>query len=97
MKEILSQQEIYNTSKTSTTFREKKLTINRAFLKKKYRLDNRTIRCKKCDTYFQPTVQGLISNNVRYRPIEHLKKMLSKKNNIPVLNSFNICCLLFWL
>ena len=49
-------QEVYNTSKPSKPFRDKNKKLTESELLKKWRVDNRTICCKKCNTYFQPTI-----------------------------------------
>jgi hypothetical protein len=34
-------------------------------------------------------LKGLLSNIVRYTPLQHLDKMLANEKNIPVFNSYN--------
>ncbi|HMV41018.1 MAG TPA: hypothetical protein PK079_11930 [Leptospiraceae bacterium] len=151
-------QEIYSESKPDKSFISKNKKLKEYDLIKKWKMENRTICCKKCKTYFQPTIvyskthnsipyfcklqtvktlddwflterkskiqlfslktktikinknrtsflwnvflnkningmetcpQALLTNIVRYTPIEHLEKMLRNEKNIPVFNSFD--------
>jgi len=49
-------QEIYNTSRPSANFISKFKSLSEIEILRKWRTENRTICCKKCSTYFQPTI-----------------------------------------
>lgn len=75
-------QEIYNTSMPNRVFQEKNKKLTTSELLKKWRLDNRTICCKKCNTYFQPTIA--------YSETENSDPYLCKYQTIKTLDDWFI-------
>ncbi len=56
-------QEIYSTSNPSLSFITKNKNLKGYDLDKKWKTENRTICCKKCNAYFQPTIVYSESEN----------------------------------